>query len=71
MTDRLNIPYCASSIATALHNALKAGQIARINIDDIRAAVIGYLASGPHFLSKHDTELLIEASLRKVVEKVG
>lgn len=71
MTERLNISYCANSIAAALHRALKAGHVTRINIDDIRAAVIGYLAAGPHILSKYDTEQLIEASLRKVVEKVG
>lgn len=71
MSDRLNISYCANSIATALHRALKAGHVTRINIDDIRAAVIGYLAAGPHILSKYDIEQLIDAALRKVVEKVG
>jgi hypothetical protein len=71
MSDRLNIPYCANSIAAALHRALKAQQVSKIGIDDIRAAVIGYLAAGPHFLSKYDTEALIEATIRKTVEKVG
>jgi hypothetical protein len=70
-SDRLNIPYCADSIAAALHIALKAGHVTKIGIDDIRAAVIGYLAAGPHILSRYDTEQLIEATVRKVVEKVG
>jgi hypothetical protein len=71
MSDRLNISYCADSIAAALHSALKRGLVTKIGIDDIRAAVIGYLAAGPHFLSEYDMEQLIEATLRKVVEKVG
>lgn len=71
MSDRLNISYCSNSIAAALHCALKAQHVSKIGIDDIRSAVIGYLAAGPHILSKHDTEQLIEATLRKVVEKVG
>ena len=71
MSDRLNISYCASAIASALLRAGKAGHMAKIGIDEIRAAVIGYLAAGPHFLSKYDTERLIEATLRKTVEKVG
>lgn len=71
MSDRLNIPYCANSIAAALLRAGKAGYLAKIGIDDIRAAVIGYLAAGPHVLTKYDTEQLIEATLRKTVEKVG
>lgn len=71
MSERLNIPYCANSIAAALHRALKAGHVVKVDYDDIRAAVIGYLAAGPHVLSKYDTEQLIEQALRKVVEKVG
>ena len=71
MSERLNISYCANSIADALHRALRAGLISKIGIEDIRAAVIGYLAAGPHVLTKYDTESLIEATLRKTVEKVG
>lgn len=71
MSERLSIPYCANSIAAALYRAAKNGHIAKIGIDDIRCAVIGYLAAGPHILSKYDTEQLIEATLRKVMEKVG
>lgn len=71
MGDRLNISYCANSIAAALLRAGKAGIITKIGIDDIRAAVIGYLAAGPHVLTKYDTEALVEATLRKTVEKAG
>lgn len=71
MADRLSISYCANSIAAALHRGLKAGHVPKIGIDEIRAAVVGYLAAGPHVLSKYDTESLIEATLRKTVEKVG
>lgn len=71
MSERLNISYCSSSIATALLRAGRAGIISKIGIDDIRAAVIGYLAAGPHVLTKYDTEALIEATLRKTVEKSG
>ena len=71
MGERLNIAYCANSIAAALHRSLKAGLLAKIDIYDIRAAVVGYLAAGPHVLSKYDTEQLVDAALRKVVEKVG
>ncbi len=71
MTERLNISYCANSIAAALHRAGKAGVLTKIGIHDIRAAVIGYLAAGPHVLTRPDTENLIEATLRKTVEMVG
>lgn len=71
MSERLNISYCANSIAAALHRAGKAGTLTKIGMDDIRAAVVGYLAAGPHVLTKYDTEALIEATLRKTVEKVG
>jgi hypothetical protein len=71
MSDRLNIPYCANSIAAGLLRALKAEIIIKIGMDDVRAAVIGYLAAGPHVLTKYDTEQLIDATLRKTVEKVG
>lgn len=63
--------FIANSIAAALHRAGKAGTLTKIGIDDIRAAVVGYLAAGPHVLTKYDTEALIEATLRKTVEKVG
>lgn len=69
--DRLNIPYCASGIAEALLGAAKDGLLAKVGMDDIRAAVVGYLAAGPLLLTKHDTEALIEATLRKTVEKAG
>lgn len=71
MSDRLNIAHCANSIAAALFRAGKSGHLTKIGIDDIRAAVIGYLAASPHILSKYDTEQLIEATLRKTVAKVG
>lgn len=71
MNERLNISYCANSIAAALLRAGKVGTLTKIGIDDVRAAVVGYLAAGPHILSKYDTEALIEAALRKTVEKVG
>lgn len=71
MGDRLNIAYCANSIAAALFRAGKAEIITKIGIDDIRAAVVGYLAAGPHILTKYDTEQLIEATLRKTLERVG
>jgi hypothetical protein len=71
MGDRLNISYCANSIAAGLLRAGKAGVLTKIGIDDIRAAVVGYLAAGPHVLTKYDTDMLIEATLRKTVEKVG
>jgi hypothetical protein len=71
MSERLNIAYCANSIAAALFRAGKAGILTKIGIDDIRAAVVGYLAAGPHVLTKYDMEQLVEATLRKTVEKVG
>lgn len=73
MNDRLNISSCADSIAGALLRAMKAGHLTKIGIDDIRAAVFGYLVIGPrpHVISKYDIERLIEATLRKTVEKVG
>lgn len=71
MSERLMISLTAESIAAALHRALKAGLLAKIGIDDIRAAVVGYLAAGPHVLPKQSIEQLIEATLRKTVEKVG
>lgn len=71
MSERLNISYCAGSIAAALFRAVKAGILTKIGIDDIRAAVVGYLAAGPHVLTKYDTESLIAATLRKTVEKEG
>lgn len=71
MSDRVNIPSCAHCIAAALLRAAKAGLLTKIGIDDIRAAVVGYLAAGPHVLSNYDTEALITATLRKTVEKVG
>jgi hypothetical protein len=71
MSDGLNIPYCANSIAAALHRAGKVGILTKIGIDDIRAAVVGYLAAGAHVFTKYDTEALIEATLRKTVEMVG
>lgn len=71
MDERLNISDCANNIADALHHAGKKGILHKIGIDDIRSAVIGYLAAGPHVLTEHDTERLIEATLRKTVEKVG
>ncbi len=71
MADRLNISHSADSIAVALHRALKATLVARIGIDEVRAATIGYLAAGPHVLTTYDTETLVEATLRQVVEKVG
>lgn len=70
MKGQLNIPYCARSIATALLNALKAGTVAKIGIDDIRAAAVGYCASFPDVFSKEDLEKLVEATLRKTVELV-
>ena len=71
MTDRLNIPYCASAISAALYHAVQNQRVAHVGIDDIRAAVVGYLSAGTCFLSDDDFELLVEASLRNVVEKVG
>lgn len=71
MSDRLNISRSSSSIADALLRAGKAGHVTRIDIDGIRAAVIGYLCAGALVLTKSDTEQLIEATLRKTVEKVG
>lgn len=71
MSDRLNFSYCADAIASALLRETKAGLLTKIGIDDIRAAVVGYLAAGPHVLTKYDKEALIEAALRKTVEKVG
>lgn len=71
MSDRLNIHYCANNIAAALHRAAKMGLLTKIGIDDIRAAVVGYLAAGPHSLTKYDMKTLIEATVRKTVEKVG
>jgi len=71
MSDRLNISFCANSIAAALLRAGKAGILPKIGIDEIRAAVIGYLAADPHVLTKYDTESLIEATLRETVKKVG
>ncbi len=68
--ERLNIPYCASAVAASLHRALKAGQLAKVGIDEVRAAVVGYLAAGPYILSKYDVERLVEATLRKTVERV-
>ena len=59
----------AHNIATALHQALKDGLLAKISIDEIRAAVIGYLAG--EFPSRSDTERLIETTVHEVVELVG
>lgn len=73
MSDRLNISYCSSGIAEALLRAMKSKPpvVTRIDIDCVRAAVIGYLAAGPHRLSPYDTQVLIDVTLRRVVEKVG
>lgn len=71
MDDRLNIAYCANAIASALLHAGKTGALSKIGIDEIRAGVVGYLAAGPHVLSANDLMQLIEATLRKTVEKVG
>lgn len=70
MSEHLNISYCASGIASALLRAMKpGGHVTRVDIDCIRCAVIGYLAAGNYQLSKYDIEKLVDASLRKFVEK--
>jgi hypothetical protein len=71
MSDRINISYCANAIATELHGALRTRRLPKIGIDEITAAIVGYLAACPHFASELDIERLIEATTRKVVEKVG
>lgn len=71
MSERINISSSAHDIAAALLRAGKAGHVSRIDIDCVRAAVVGYLAAGAHILPKHSVEQLIEQSLRKLVEKVG
>jgi hypothetical protein len=71
MADRLNISYCANAIAAALLRAARAGHLSKIGIEEIRAAVIGYVAAGPHILTEYDKESLIEATLRKTIQKVG
>jgi hypothetical protein len=69
--DRINIDYCADRLATALLRAGKDGHLTKIGIDDIRAAVVGYLAGSAHFLTKRRTEAMVEIVLRKTIQKVG
>ena len=71
MSDKVNIPYCANNIAEALHAALNARRISKIGFDDVRAAVVGYLAAGPVRLDDIDFNQLEERTLRRTVEKVG
>ena len=71
MSDRVNVSYCANSIAEALHVALKAKRISKIGIDEIRSAIIGYLAAGPFRLNDFDFDVLEQNTLRRTVEKVG
>jgi hypothetical protein len=71
MSDKVNISYCSNSIANALHAALRAKRISKIGIDDIRAAVVGYLSAGPVRLDDFDFQQLEERTLRRTVEKVG
>ena len=71
MSDRLSIPHCSNIIADAMHRALKSGLLTKYGIDEIRGAVVGYLTAGQHILTSHDAEKLVEATVRKVVEKVG
>ena len=71
MSDKVNIPYCANSIAEALHAALRAKRISKIGIDEVRAAIVGYLAAGPVSLDDIDFNQLEERTLRRTVEKVG
>jgi len=71
MSDKVNIAYCSNSIAEALHAALRAKRIRKINIDDIRAAIVGYLAAGPVCLDDYDFKELEDRTLRRIAEMVG
>lgn len=70
MSNMFDISRSANCIAAALFRAGEERLLSKIGIDDIRAAVIGYLAAGPYILTKSRTEALIEATLRKTVYKV-
>jgi hypothetical protein len=71
MTVAINGPFIASGIATALLQAMRDGTVAKIGIDDITAAVIGYMAASHLQPSRLQFANVVEATLRKVVEKVG
>ena len=71
MSDRPDIPRSADCIATALFLALRTGHLAKIGIDEIRAAVAGFLVGCPRTLTKNEAEQLVEVTLRKTIQKVG
>jgi hypothetical protein len=66
----MDISHYASEIATALILAGKSQILVKIGIDDIRAAVVGYLAAKSYVTpTKPDVERLIDTVLRKILEK--
>lgn len=71
MIDRIDIRICANALANALFAASKQGHVTRIDIDGIRAACVGYLAANDMTIGPKNVEAFIDATLRKVVEKVG
>jgi hypothetical protein len=71
MTTSLNYPFIASGVAIALHQALRDKLIAKIGIDDVRAAVVGYMAASHLHPTACQFEELVNVTTRKVVEKVG
>jgi len=70
MTVAINTPYIASAVATALVQAVRDGTAPKVGIDEITGAVVGYMAASHLEPSRLQFANVVEATLRKVVEKV-
>ncbi|WP_036010608.1 hypothetical protein [Bradyrhizobium yuanmingense] len=71
MTAAINTSFIASSIASALVQAVRDKTTPKVGIDEITGAVIGYMAASHLQPSRLQFANVVEATLRKVVEKVG
>ncbi len=71
MTVAINTPFIASGIAAALVEAVRNHTVAKVSIDEITGAVIGYMAASHLQPSPLQFTNVVEATLRRVVEKVG
>lgn len=71
MTIAINTPFIASGIANALYQAMENGVLCKVGIDDVNAAVVGYMAASHLTPSRLQFSNVVEATLRKVVEKIG
>lgn len=67
----MHIPHVeheSKALAAQLHRMMKAGRIARVDIDTIRAMVAGYFAGCSVVATAHELEDFENATLRKFVE---